>query len=227
MSSVRLCPLCLETGWPLALWQGGKTTEQSSHGEKAQLGIPVDCLIFPSQFLLDVCKLLIWWHHLPVITFAVCSFTWKPYPKWSSAPQGLCQKIHQKASVGLPQWVSARGFNAQFDVLLYQSITYLSVSLCLSIIYSSIICCLFFFKIDLFIICIWVHCSCFQTHQKKASDPTTDSCEPPCGCWELNSVPLEEESVLLTTEPSLQPKKWPVGPFVRSFFLSFFLSFFF
>ena len=26
------------------------------------------------------------------------------------------------------------------------------------------------------------------------------------GCWDLNSRPLEEQSVLLTTEPSLQPK---------------------
>jgi hypothetical protein len=32
-----------------------------------------------------------------------------------------------------------------------------------------------------------------------------DGCEPPCGCWELNSGPLEELSVLLTAEPSLQP----------------------
>jgi hypothetical protein len=32
-----------------------------------------------------------------------------------------------------------------------------------------------------------------------------DGCELPCGCWELNSSPLEEPSVLLTTEPSLQP----------------------
>jgi hypothetical protein len=32
----------------------------------------------------------------------------------------------------------------------------------------------------------------------------TDGCEPPCGCWELNSGPLEEQSVLLTTEPLLQ-----------------------
>ena len=32
-------------------------------------------------------------------------------------------------------------------------------------------------------------------------------CEPPCGCWDLNSGPLEEQSVLLTTEPSLQPCK--------------------
>jgi hypothetical protein len=34
----------------------------------------------------------------------------------------------------------------------------------------------------------------------------TDGCEPPCGCWELNSGPLEEQSVLLTAQPSLQPK---------------------
>jgi hypothetical protein len=33
----------------------------------------------------------------------------------------------------------------------------------------------------------------------------TDGCEPPCGCWDLNSGPLEEQLVLLTTEPSLQP----------------------
>jgi hypothetical protein len=35
---------------------------------------------------------------------------------------------------------------------------------------------------------------------------TTDGCEPPYGCWELNSEPLEEQSVLLTAEPSLQPQ---------------------
>jgi len=35
--------------------------------------------------------------------------------------------------------------------------------------------------------------------------PFTDGCEPPCGCWELNSGPLKEQSLLLTTEPSLQP----------------------
>jgi hypothetical protein len=26
---------------------------------------------------------------------------------------------------------------------------------------------------------IWLHCSCLQTHQKKASDPITYGCEPP------------------------------------------------
>jgi hypothetical protein len=31
-----------------------------------------------------------------------------------------------------------------------------------------------------------------------------DGCDPSCGCWELSSRPLEEQSVLLTTKPSLQ-----------------------
>jgi hypothetical protein len=51
---------------------------------------------------------------------------------------------------------------------------------------------------------MWIHCRCLQTHKKRASDPITDGCEPPCGCWGLNSGPLEEQSVLLTAEPSLQ-----------------------
>jgi hypothetical protein len=29
-------------------------------------------------------------------------------------------------------------------------------------------------------------------HQKRASDFITGGCEPPCGCWDLNSGPLEE-----------------------------------
>jgi hypothetical protein len=33
----------------------------------------------------------------------------------------------------------------------------------------------------------------------------TDGCEPPCGCWDLNSGSPEELSVLLPTEPFLQP----------------------
>ena len=45
-------------------------------------------------------------------------------------------------------------------------------------------------KFFLFYIYIWVHCSCLQTHQKRASDPITYGCEPPCGYWELNSGPL-------------------------------------
>lgn len=33
----------------------------------------------------------------------------------------------------------------------------------------------------------------------------TDGCEPPWGCWELNSGHQGEQSVLSTSEPSLQP----------------------
>jgi hypothetical protein len=57
-------------------------------------------------------------------------------------------------------------------------------------------------------LCMWVHCCSLQRRQKRASDPVTDGCEPPCGCWELNSGSLEEQSVLLTAEPSLQPNTW-------------------
>ena len=41
--------------------------------------------------------------------------------------------------------------------------------------------------------------------QKRASELITDGCELPCGCRELNSGLLEEQSVLVTAEPSLQP----------------------
>jgi hypothetical protein len=34
----------------------------------------------------------------------------------------------------------------------------------------------------------------------------TGGCEPPCSCWDLNSGPLEEQLVLLTAEPSHQPR---------------------
>jgi hypothetical protein len=45
---------------------------------------------------------------------------------------------------------------------------------------------------------------CAPAWQQRASDPIADGCEPPCGCWELNSGPLEEQAVLLTTEPSFR-----------------------
>jgi hypothetical protein len=47
-------------------------------------------------------------------------------------------------------------------------------------------------------------CHCLLTHQKRVSGSIIDSCKPPCGCWELNSGPLEEQLVLLTAEPSVQ-----------------------
>ena len=36
------------------------------------------------------------------------------------------------------------------------------------------------------------------------SDGVVESCELPCGCWELNLGPLKDQPVLLTPEPSLQ-----------------------
>jgi hypothetical protein len=32
--------------------------------------------------------------------------------------------------------------------------------------------------------------------QERILDLITDGCEPPCGCWDLNSRPLEEEPSL-------------------------------
>jgi hypothetical protein len=37
------------------------------------------------------------------------------------------------------------------------------------------------------------------------SDLITGGCEPPCDCWDLNSKPSEEQSVLLPAKPSHQP----------------------
>jgi len=66
----------------------------------------------------------------------------------------------------------------------------------------------FFFKIYFILLFVFLffrftYFMCEDTvtvfrHQKRASDPITDGCEPPCGCWELNSGPLGEQSVLLT-----------------------------
>jgi hypothetical protein len=51
---------------------------------------------------------------------------------------------------------------------------------------------------------VWVLC-CIHTCRPEEGirSPYIDGCEPPCGCWELNSQLLEEQ--LLTTEPSLHP----------------------
>jgi hypothetical protein len=48
--------------------------------------------------------------------------------------------------------------------------------------------------------------------QKRVSNSygarVKDGCEPPCGCWESTSGPLEDQPVLSTAEPapSLQPQ---------------------
>jgi hypothetical protein len=87
-----------------------------------------------------------------------------------------------------------------FSSLLFSSLLF--SSLLFSFFLSSFLS-LFPFK-DLFIYKSTLKLSS-DTNQKMASDPIIDGREPPCGCWELNSGPLEEQSVLLTSEPSLQP----------------------
>jgi hypothetical protein len=67
---------------------------------------------------------------------------------------------------------------------------------------------------------LYLHISCMtedSIRQKRALNPAIDDCEPPCGCWELNSGPLEEQSALLTTEPSLHPS-------YHNFFFFFFFE---
>jgi len=44
-----------------------------------------------------------------------------------------------------------------------------------------------------FIYFMYMSALCTPECQKRASDPMTDGCEPPCGCWELNSGPMEEQ----------------------------------
>lgn len=70
-----------------------------SHGkllcrDKIQLGTPIDCLNFPSGFLLGVCMPLIWWHHL----LLWYSFKWNPHLR-----ARLCYWGHQlTAQQGFP-----------------------------------------------------------------------------------------------------------------------------
>jgi hypothetical protein len=61
-------------------------------------------------------------------------------------------------------------------------------------------------KKDLFIHYVYSSLLHMPAYQKRALEFITDSCEPPCGCWEWNLRPLEEQPVLLTSKPSLQPR---------------------
>ena len=47
----------------------------------------------------------------------------------------------------------------------------------------------------------------------------TDNCELSHECWELNLGPLEEQPVLLTTEPSLQPCPFSSKNHICTFYL--------
>jgi hypothetical protein len=64
----------------------------------------------------------------------------------------------------------------------------------------------FYFK-ELILFCICeLHCtlSLSSDTPEEGIRFFTDGCEPPCGCWELNSGPLEEQLLLLIAEPCLQ-----------------------
>jgi hypothetical protein len=63
---------------------------------------------------------------------------------------------------------------------------------------------LFFLKkIYLFHVCGYI-VTVFRYTLRRHLIPISDGCELPCGCWELNSGPLEEQSMLWTAAPSLQ-----------------------
>ena len=60
--------------------------------------------------------------------------------------------------------------------------------------------CIYFFK-------LWVWEFCLDKTEDGGGSPgsdVTDTCEPPCGCWELNPNSLEEEHVLFTADPYLE-----------------------
>jgi hypothetical protein len=60
--------------------------------------------------------------------------------------------------------------------------------------------------IYLFIICVYT-VAVFRHSRREHQIFVTDGCEPPCGCWDLDLGPLEEQSVLLTAEPSHQARE--------------------
>ena len=59
---------------------------------------------------------------------------------------------------------------------------------------------------DLFIIIYKYTVVVFRCTRKGCQISLWGGCEPPCGCWNLNSGPSEEQSVLLPVEPSCQPR---------------------
>lgn len=59
------------------------------------------------------------------------------------------------------------------------------------------------------IVCAPCACSTTSGHKRVADSPKTgdtSTCMPQCGCWKPNTGPLQEQPVLLTSVPSLQPQ---------------------
>ena len=52
---------------------------------------------------------------------------------------------------------------------------------------------------------VWMLCICRGVRAGSPGAGFTGICKPPNLCWELNVGALEEQQMLLTAEPSLQP----------------------
>jgi hypothetical protein len=74
---------------------------------------------------------------------------------------------------------------------------------------------LFFFKIYLFIICKYT-VAVFRHTRRGHQISVTGGCEPPCGCWDLNFGPLEEQLGALTP--------WAISPAPASIFTEVFVN---
>jgi hypothetical protein len=61
---------------------------------------------------------------------------------------------------------------------------------------------------DVFIITHKYTVAIFRCTRRGRQISFTGGCEPPCSCWDLNSGPSQEQSVLLPAEPSRQPLKY-------------------
>jgi hypothetical protein len=131
--------------------------------------------------------------------------------KQNKTKQKKKKKIKRKEanclSVG-KSYVCVYSQRGKFGVLLYHSSSSSSSSsssASSSFSSSSII---FLFLKKIYVFYLYAYTVAVFRHTPKECirpDPITNGCEPPCGCWELNLSPLEEQSVLLTTEPPLQP----------------------
>ena len=62
----------------------------------------------------------------------------------------------------------------------------------------------FFKKMYVYIMCKYT-AAVFRHPRREHQISLRGGCEPPPGCWDLNSEPSEEQTVFLTAEPSLQP----------------------
>jgi hypothetical protein len=67
------------------------------------------------------------------------------------------------------------------------------------------------FKKIFFSICVGVSSACMSVYHvcpwwdiRSPEIVVADNCEPVYRCWKLNPKPLEEQTVILTAEPSLQ-----------------------